>query len=283
MMQQLSFFSILLISVLYQQAYAQIGSLTLSPFQQIHQKIAKTEIGLEYCRPAIRGRTIFGDLVPYNELWRTGANKNTKFTFSKDVVLDGQTIQAGSYVLFTKPNIDAWDVYIYDEVDKYGIPDDWATNKIVAQTKVVPRATHRLFNSLTISLSDLTNDGFDIILAWGNTEITIPIELTTKEEMTRTISDVLDGPDAEDYYLAAQYAVDAGHDLEQALKWINTSIALAEKVTWWEHWVKAKCHLKLNQKTKAKEVAMSGMQMAKEVNTSYGQNEFKLILDALEN
>ena len=267
---------------LCQQALAQIGSLTLSPFQRIHQKIAKTEIEVEYCRPGIRGRTIFGDLVPYNKRWRTGANKNTKFTFSKDVVLDGQTIKAGSYVLFTKPNIDAWDVYIYDQVGEYGIPEDWMADKIVAQTKVVPRPTHRLFNSLTITLSDLTNDGFDVILAWENTEITIPIALTTKKEMTRTISDVLNGPDAEDYYLAAQYGVESGDDVEQALEWIDTSIKLADELTWWEYWIKAKCHLKLNQKAMAREVAMEGMKMAKEVNTAYGQNEFKLILDALE-
>ena len=94
---------------------AQIETPQPSPFTKIEQKVGLTDVTLEYSRPGMRGRTIFGDLVPYGKLWRTGANKNTMITFSDDVVVDGQTLKAGSYAIFVTPSAKSWDVIFYSD------------------------------------------------------------------------------------------------------------------------------------------------------------------------
>ena len=92
---------------------AQIETPQPSPIAKVEQKVGLTDISIEYSRPNMRGRTIFGDLVPYNTMWRTGANANTKITFSDGVTIGGKELKAGSYAVFTKPNTDNWDVYFY--------------------------------------------------------------------------------------------------------------------------------------------------------------------------
>ena len=95
--------------------YAQIQTPAPSPFTKVEQTVGLTDVTLEYSRPNMRGRTIFGDLVPHGEVWRTGANQRTKITFSDDVVIAGQTLKAGTYAIFTKPSEKSWEVYFYTD------------------------------------------------------------------------------------------------------------------------------------------------------------------------
>ena len=97
---------------------AQIETPQPSPFSKVEQKVGLTDVSLEYSRPGMRGRTIFGNLVPYDAIWRTGANARTKITFSTDVTVDGQTLKAGSYAVYTKPNEKSWEVYFYTEANE---------------------------------------------------------------------------------------------------------------------------------------------------------------------
>src|SRR5680860_1842514 len=113
---------------------AQINTPAPSPFSKVEQKVGLTDVTLEYSRPAMRGRTIFGDLVPYDKLWRTGANQYTKITFGDDVTIDGQVVKAGTYSIFTKPGKASWEIFLYTEIEGGGVPKEWDESKIAAKT-----------------------------------------------------------------------------------------------------------------------------------------------------
>lgn len=115
---------------------AQIETPQPSPSATLEQKVGLTDITIEYSRPGVKGRKVFGGLVPYGDLWRTGANKNTIVTFSTDATVDGQTLKAGSYALFTKPGETSWDVYFYTDTENWGTPQNWDESKVAAKTTV---------------------------------------------------------------------------------------------------------------------------------------------------
>jgi len=111
---------------------AQITTPAASPFSSIEQKVGLTDVTLEYSRPSVKGREIFGNLVPFNTIWRTGANKNTVVTFSDDVQIEGQTLTAGSYAIFTKPGESSWEIIFYSDTDNWGAPKEWDESKVAA-------------------------------------------------------------------------------------------------------------------------------------------------------
>ena len=127
-----------------------------SPKAKVEQRVGLTDVSVEYSRPGVKGRTIFGDLVPYGKTWRTGANSNTKVTFSSDVSIDGQTLNAGSYGLYTVPNENSWEVMFYSESDNSGVPRDWDNTKVVAKTSVEVYSMPMNVETFTITFDDVT-------------------------------------------------------------------------------------------------------------------------------
>ena len=126
---------LLLITLAFTMSYAvnaQISTPAPSPFSTIEQKVGLTDVTLEYSRPAMRGRTIFGNLVPFGKIWRTGANANTKITFSEDVMVGDKTLKAGSYAIFTIPQADKWEVVFYTETGG-GTPSELDMEKVAAK------------------------------------------------------------------------------------------------------------------------------------------------------
>ena len=115
-------------------ANAQIKTPAPSPFTKIEQKVGLTDVTLEHSRPAMRGRTIFGDLVPFDKIWRTGANARTKITFSDDVTIDGDTLKKGTYAIFTKPSAESWEVYFYTDYKGGGAPQNLDDSKVALKT-----------------------------------------------------------------------------------------------------------------------------------------------------
>jgi len=138
---------------------AQISKLTnpkLSPFQKTEIKIGVVDVLLEYSRPSMRGREIFGTLEPYDKVWRTGANKNTKIVFSDYVEIGGVEIAPGAYTIFTKPTNDTWDVYFHTEIDAYGVPDTFNPENSVVQLKVPAVTLNTEVETLAITFDNLT-------------------------------------------------------------------------------------------------------------------------------
>ncbi len=262
--------------------FSQVGRLALSPLQTLSEKIAKTEITITYSRPAKRGRTIFGGLVPYDELWRTGANRNTKIAFSEEVVIGNTRIKKGTYAIFTKPGKTHWEVYLYTDTSNWDVPEDWDPEKIATQIRVPAHTLERPLSSLTIAIEEATNEQFNLNISWDQTGITFPISLSTEEQMMEAIEDALNGPDADDYYSAALYRLESGKDLEKAVEWSSKAIELRPKSAWWDYRIKCLAMLELGQKEAVLPFAKKGFELAEKHGSAYGIGELKSIVERCE-
>jgi len=130
---------LLLIAVVFTLSYAvnaQIKTPAPSPLSKVEQKVGLTDITIEYSRPGVKGRKIFGELEAYGKVWRTGANARTKITFSDDVTIAGQSVKAGTYAIFVTPNEASWDVFFYTEYKGAGAPQEWDDAKVAAKATV---------------------------------------------------------------------------------------------------------------------------------------------------
>ena len=261
---------------------SQIGRLPLSPVQKVEQKIAKTDIGIEYSRPSKRERVIFGNLVPFGKYWRTGANRNTTISFSDDVIIGNQRIKKGLYSIITKPNVEEWEFLLYEDTNNWDVPEiiDTAKIKCTYVTKVIP--LKETIESLNISIGDFTNYEFDLIIKWDKSQIIVPIKLTTKELMAKLIADELNGPQAGDYYSAAVYQLESEKDYTEGLKWINQAIKIRIEPKWYDFRVKALLMIQLNDIENIEETLTKGSNLANEKKSEYGISEFQKIRKLLK-
>ena len=153
----------------------------------------------------MKGRTIFGNLVPYNKLWRTGANANTTISFDENVMIGGKIIKAGTYAIYTKPNMTSWEVYFYSDASNSGTPKKWDSEKVVATVKanVVPLPFK--IETFTLQIDDITNDSANLGMMWENVYVAVPIRFMTDSQVTESIASVMNGPSSGDYYTSAVY------------------------------------------------------------------------------
>ena len=242
-----------------------------SPFGKISQRVGLTDAAIEYSRPGVKGRTIFGDLVAFGKTWRTGANSNTKVTFSSDVTIDGQSLKAGSYGLYTIPNKDTWEVMFYSEADKSGVPRDWDDSKVIAKTtvKVVPMPMN--IETFTIAFNDVTTTSAVIGLLWEKTYIGVKFEVPTDQIVSATIDAVISAtPKARDYYNAAIYYRQQDKDIKKANEWMEMAMSMTEKPAFWQLRQQSLIYAKMGDKNKAIETAKKSLALSKEAkNDAY--------------
>lgn len=210
---------------------AQVKIPQASPFTKIEQVVGLTTIQIEYCRPSAKGRTVYGDLVPYGKKWRTGANANTTISFSEDVTLGGKLLKKGKYALYTIPKADRWEILFYSETNNWGLPAEWNEAKVAVQTTVKPETLNKSVESFTIFLNNLTIDSGILELAWERTMVALPFSVPTQESTMKSIEKTLAGPMAGDYFSAAQYYYQTNTELSKALNWINSAIELTPSGT----------------------------------------------------
>lgn len=208
---------------------AQIETPQPSPFSKVEQKVGLTDVTLEYSRPSMKGRKIFGDLVPYGKMWRAGANKNTMVTFSDDVTIDGNELKAGSYAIFITPNEKSWDVYFYTDTNNWGTPQEWDDSKVAAKVAAQVYELPMDIETYTISFDDLTNDSAMIGLMWERAYVGVTFEVPTAEKVSASIAKVMNGPSANDYYSAAVYNLSEGKDLDKAMTWIDKAVEMTKE------------------------------------------------------
>lgn len=207
---------------------AQVEAPAPSPFQKMEQKVGLTDMTVEYSRPSMKGRKIFGDLVPFGKLWRTGANKNTIITFSDDVMIGGKEVKAGSYAVFTTPNETSWDVVFYSDTENWGTPQNWDDSKVAAKVTAEVYPLPMDIETFTISFDDMTNDSAMLGLMWEKAYVGVKIEVPTDKKVSASIDKVMAGPGAADYYSAAVYYLTAGKDINQAVKWIDMAVEMTK-------------------------------------------------------
>ncbi|MBQ0733078.1 DUF2911 domain-containing protein [Aquimarina celericrescens] len=246
---------------------AQVKAPQPSPTSKIEQVIGLTDVSVEYSRPSMRGRTIFGNLVPYDKLWRTGANKNTQISFSDDVKVAGTELKKGSYAIFTKPGKENWEVIFYSDTNNWGTPRKWDDTKVAA--KVTVKATTIPINveTFTIMFSDFTMDSAVLSLLWSNVEAPVKIEVPSKKMALESIEKTMAGPSDQDHYQAAVFYKDI-EDYAKAKQHIDKAIAMRKEPAFWYHRQQSLIYAKTGDKDGAIKAAKTSLELAEKANNA---------------
>ncbi|PCJ94985.1 MAG: dihydrolipoamide dehydrogenase [Flavobacteriaceae bacterium] len=247
---------------------AQITTPAPSPSQKIEQAVGLTDVTVDYSRPAMRGRAIFGDLVPYDAVWRTGANARTKVSFSDDVVVDGQTLKAGTYAIFTKPSATSWEVYFYTEYDGGGAPQEWDESKVAAKTTAQVYDLPMDIQSFTISIDDITNTSAVLGLMWEKVYVGVQFEVPTDAAVMSSIESTMNGPGAFDYYAAAVYYLGEDKDINKAQEWINKAISMNDPAPFWMLRQQSLIYAKAGDKKGAIKIAKQSLTASEAANNA---------------
>lgn len=196
-----------------------------SPLATVKQRVGLTDIEITYSRPSVKGRKIFGGLVAYDTVWRTGANSATKLTFSTEVMLAGTKIPAGTYELFTIPGTSEWTVIIHKDSSQWGAYRYDAIND-VARMSVKPASLAVPVETFTIALNDLRDTSASLSLAWENTSVSVPLTVDVVTPLVPKI-EALMSSDAErkPYANAAMFYLEHGLDLKKAASWMDAALA----------------------------------------------------------
>lgn len=247
---------------------AQIETPAPSPFSKVEQKVGLTDVTLEYSRPSMRGREVFGNLVPYGKMWRTGANKNTIITFSDAVSIDGQSLEAGSYAIFVTPNEKSWDIAFYSDTENWGTPREWDDAKVAAKTSVKIVSVPMKVETFTITFDNLTTNGAELCFILENTMANITFEVPTGEKVSAAIEKTMAGPSANDYYAAAVYNLNEGKDLEKAKFWMDKAMAMVKEPAFWQLRQQSLLYAKMGDKKNAIATAKMSLEKSKEAKNA---------------
>ncbi|MFV0249125.1 MAG: DUF2911 domain-containing protein [Tenacibaculum sp.] len=217
------------VAILSTNINAQLKTPAPSPSSKLEQKVGLTDITIEYSRPSMKGRTIFGNLVPYDKLWRTGANINTKITFSDNVIIDGKELKKGTYAIYTKPNKNSWEVIFYDKSDNWGLPKKWNQEKVALTTTVKVYNMSEKIETFTISIDDITNNSAVLGFLWESSYTGVKFNTPTDKVVEDSIKKTMNGPSANDYYASALYYMQENKNITQAKEWINKAVELTKE------------------------------------------------------
>jgi hypothetical protein len=226
--------ALLTVTVLTASAQSTLELPQPSPKARVEQRVGLSDFALDYSSPAAKGRKIWGELVPYDRPWRTGANAATKLTVSRDFMFGGKPVPAGSYALYTIPGKASWTVVLNTSTDAWG-NDGFDAKKDVLRITVKPEASAAR-ERLTFIFSGTTDNATRLDLEWEKLRVGIPLQVDTKTQAQANIDKALD--DAwRPHFASARYLLDNGGDVDKALGYIDQSIAI--KATWWNQWVRA--------------------------------------------
>ncbi len=211
---------------------AQIETPAPSPSSTLKQMVGLSEVTVNYSRPSMRGRTVFGDLVPFGKVWRTGANANTTVSFSDDVTIGGQTLKAGTYALYTRPGANSWEVLFYKDTNNWGTPQNWDESKVAARATAPVTRLAAPVETFTITIDDITNNGATLGIWWENTYVPVAFQVPTKTQAMASIEKVMAGPSAGDYFAAASYYYQEGLDMGTAKVWVDKAVSMNPDAYW---------------------------------------------------
>jgi hypothetical protein len=247
---------------------AQVKTPAPSPTGKVTQVVGLTDVEVVYSRPSMKGRTIFGDLVPFGKVWRAGANANSTISFSEDVVIDGKTLKKGKYSLYVNPKAESWDVIFYSTTDNWGVPENWSDSNIALKTNVKTEMLNRPVETWTIGINGLDNNYGMLEFSWEKTLAAVKFEVPTAKTAMASIEKALGGPSAADYFSAAQYYYQSNGDLNKALTFVNKALELNKDKPFWYSRQKSLIQAKLGDKRGAIETANMSLAAAKAANNA---------------
>ncbi len=250
---------------------AQLQYPKASPTANLIQEVGLTTIEINYSRPAVKGRTIFGDLVPYGRIWRVGANASTKITIDSEVDIMGNLLLPGTYALYAFPEANEWQIVFHKNIEHWGDGRNAYDSKDDAfRILVKPEIIPYLQENFHITFDHLKHDSVQLLLIWERTKISIPLKVDTHAQMLKEINEELtDNPTAQSYYEAARYLQEQGADYETSLVYLNKAIQL-EGDTYYFHRVKSLVEAALLQYDAAIRSAKKSLELAEK----QGKDEF---------
>jgi hypothetical protein len=257
-----------------------------SPACTLKQRVGLTDVEIVYSRPSVRGRKIFGAMIPYGEVWRTGANSATRITFSTDVKLQGAALPAGAYEFFTIPGKEEWTIIVQKLPEKaswgaYTYKKENDTARMTAKPVTIPTP----IESFSFGIGDLRDTSATIYLAWENTRVPLKLEVDTVGMLMPKIKEAMaaEGAKTWNFYSgAASLLYDNNGDLEQALKWVDESIKLRADYPG-TLLLKTRILVKLGRNAEAKTTAAKAIEAGKKLEgpTSVMARQAKDIADSL--
>ncbi len=260
--------------VAFSTANAQINMPQPSPAGSVSTTVGLTDITIDYSRPGVKGRKIFGEgsdfLQPYGQIWRTGANNGTFLTLSTDAMIAGQSVPAGKYLIFTVPGADEWRFMLYNDLSIGGNTAAYNKDNEVLNVAVKPNKLSNTVQSLTFQIHDISADNTEanIMMAWENVSLRIPVKVNFDEVVMAEIK-AKTQVDPNIYIQAANYYYSTGRDLDQALAWIDKGLEANPNAFWNIH-VKAQILAKMGKKKEAIETANESIAKAKASGNDFG-------------
>lgn len=246
-----------------------------SPPQYVKQDFGLSAIELSYSRPGVKGRTVFGDLVPYGKVWRTGANQATTLVFGDEVIIDGTKIPAGKYGLLTIPGADEWTFIITSQLDVTS-PAAYKQDQDVLRVKAPTRQLSFSVETFTILFANLAANNCELQLIWDKTFVSLPIKADVDSKVMAQIDNAMN-KDTHPYYTAAFYYLENGKDLNKSLEWFDKAIQ-QDPTAFYAVYQKARCQAKLGKKQDAITTAKKSIELSKQAgNSDYVTLNEKLI------
>ncbi len=256
--------------------FAQAPKLTTpaaSPACTLKQRVGLTDIEVTYSRPSAKGRKVFGELVPYGEVWRAGANASTKVSFSTAVKLNGAAIPAGTYAMYAIPGEKEWTVIIDKDTSLWGAYNYDPKGDLV-RFSAIPQALDHPVETFSIGFDNLRDESATLCLCWEKTCVPLKLEVSVVEPVLAQIKAAMASSGKKPYAPAAQFYLEHGMDLKQAMAWVDA--AIAEKETFGIVYLKAKILAKAGDKVGAVAAAKHSIELAGKVEGAVKEEYIRL-------
>ena len=276
--------SFLFTILLFQFSYTQLQSPVPSPRAKVSQKVGLVNINLDYSRPSKKGRTIFGNIVPFNQIWRTGANQATSISFSDDIKINNQLVEAGEYHVYSVPRENSLDLVIYKKTDEWGSLKSFDESLIKARVSSDFYDLPFSIETFTISFGDISNAGASLNISWDNKIAIFVIDALTREKMLNSIEETMaKNPSKNDFRKAAMYYYEENIHIDKAVKWIDIAFDDSDDLKYWQLRYKALINEKAGKIKKAKKYAKKGYEIALKSKSPDAINTLKILNDRLNN
>ena len=246
-----------------------------SPFAKVVQTVGLTDITVDYSSPGVKGRKIWGAVVPYDQMWRAGANSATKVTFSRDVSFADKPVPAGTYAFFVIPTKGAWTVILNKKADQPGTGRDYKQADDLLRVQVTPKAAP-FRERLAYAITDFTDDKASLELEWEKLRLAIPLAVQTSAQALANINSAVDGT-WRTYANAARYLLESKKDYDTGMKYIDQSLALKED--WYNVWIKAELQAAKGNTKDARATGEHAYELGKKSEGFFLEGEVKKTLE----
>ena len=238
---------------------AQLKTPAPSPTQTVKQDFGLGSIEINYSRPAVKGRKVFGDLVPFGSVWRTGANNATTLQFSDEVSIGGVTLAPGKYGLLSIPDKDNWTIIISKQTDVTS-PSAYKQDMDLVRVSAAVEKLKESVENFTIAIGNIKPNSCLLTISWDKTSVSLPITTDIDSKIMSNIAKAMQG-EKPPYYNAAMYYMENGKDLKQALAWFDKAVEMTPNAYWVQH-QRANCLAKLGKTAEARAAAEKSKELA---------------------